>query len=284
VINVHPGPRRIAHTWAKRGGTVITSQSVEEISHDDERSLRRFNLIVGVLHLAQAAIMLRLSNDFALPVTRTFLDGQPGTEPQSVDWFDVRLGPLVAIFLLLAAIDHLLVASPILNGTYNRLLARKRNDIRWIEYSVSASLMIVLIAMITGVSDIAALVAIAGVNACMLFFGMLQERMSSPGDAEVNWLPFVFGCLAGAVPWVIIALQVYSSEDLATGNGVPGFVYGIMVSLFILFNSFAVNMVLQYRQVGRWRSYLFGEKAYITLSLVAKTALAWQVFANILIE
>lgn len=41
-------------------------------------------------------------------------------------------------------------------------------------------------------------------------------------------------------------------------------------------------MVLQYRQVGPWRDYLFGEKAYIVLSLTAKSALAWQVFAGTL--
>jgi hypothetical protein len=42
-------------------------------------------------------------------------------------------------------------------------------------------------------------------------------------------------------------------------------------------------MVLQYKQVGRWRDYLFGEKAYIVLSLTAKTALAWQIFAKTLV-
>ncbi len=239
--------------------------------------------MVGLIHLAQAGLMLALSNDFTLPVSRAYLSGPPGTQPDSAHWFDIRLGPLVAVFLLFAAADHLLCASPILNGTYNRLLAVKRNDIRWIEYSMSASLMIVLIAMITGINDAAALIAIFGVNATMLFFGMVQERMSSPGDAQVNWLPFLFGCFAGAVPWIIIAMQIWTSEDLGTGGGVPGFVYGIMISLFILFNTFAVNMVLQYKQVGKWQSYLFGERAYITLSLVAKTALAWQVFANILV-
>jgi hypothetical protein len=52
----------------------------------------------------------------------------------------------------------------------------------------------------------------------------------------------------------------------------------IYVSLFVFFNVFAVNMVLQYKQIGRWRDYVFGEKAYIVLSLVAKSLLAWQVF------
>ncbi len=43
-------------------------------------------------------------------------------------------------------------------------------------------------------------------------------------------------------------------------------------------------MVLQYKRVGKWRDSLYAERAYIVLSLVAKTALAWQVFANILID
>ncbi|MDH5294973.1 MAG: hypothetical protein OEW91_14955, partial [Acidimicrobiia bacterium] len=34
--------------------------------------------------------------------------------------------------------------------------------------------------------------------------------------------------------------------------------------------------------IGRWRDYLFGERFYILLSLVAKSALAWQVFGGTL--
>jgi hypothetical protein len=256
-----------------------------EVAADEQFDrLRTINLIVGLIHLAQAGLMLALSNDFSLPVTRSFLSGPPGSDPQSAHAFDVPLGPLVALFLLFAAVDHLLTASPVLNSVYNRLLRKQRNDIRWIEYSMSASLMIVLIAMITGVSDLGALIAIGGVNACMLFFGLLQERTSKPSDPEIDWMPFIYGCFAGAVPWVVIALYVATAEDLGTGGGVPGFVYGILISLFLLFNSFAVNMVLQYKRVGPWRDYLFGEKAYLTLSLVAKSALAWQVFANVLID
>lgn len=244
--------------------------------------LRAFNLVVGLIHLVQGVAMLVLSNGFSLPITRGFLTGPPGTEPTQETWFSVELGPAVALFLFLAAIDHLLMAAPGLNSWYKGMLANERNDARWIEYSISASLMIVLIAMITGVTDIGALIAIAGVNACMLFFGLMHEVMNPKGYTRVNWMPFIYGCFAGAVPWVVIALQIASSED--KGSGPPGFVYGIIVSLFLLFNSFAVNMVLQYKRVGPWRNYLYGEKAYIVLSLVAKSLLAWQVFANVLID
>jgi hypothetical protein len=96
----------------------------------------------------------------------------------------------------------------------------------------------------------------------------------------VIWLPFVFGCIAGAVPWIAIAVQIGYSQN-QTGN-VPGFVFAIFVSLFVFFNSFAANMLLQYKRVGPWRNYLFGERAYLVLSLVAKSLLAWQIFASTL--
>jgi hypothetical protein len=62
----------------------------------------------------------------------------------------------------------------------------------------------------------------------------------------------------------------------------PAFVYVIFSTLFIFFNRFALNMVLQYRKVGKWADYLYGEKVYVLLSLTAKSLLAWQVFAGTL--
>jgi hypothetical protein len=59
-------------------------------------------------------------------------------------------------------------------------------------------------------------------------------------------------------------------------------VYAIIPTIFVFFNTFAINMLLQYKKVGRWKNYLFGERVYIVLSLTAKTALAWQIFAGTL--
>jgi hypothetical protein len=246
--------------------------------------LRPFNLIVGLVHLAQAIALLLLSNDFTLPITARFIAGPPGSDftPQEVLW-NVPIGPAVAVFLLLAAIDHLLMAVPGVWPWYRDNIARQINKARWWEYSISASIMIVLIALVTGVSDVGAIVAIAGANVAMILFGLVMETVNRPDD-PVDWAPFIFGCIAGAVPWVVIAIQVIGAESRAEGSGIPTFVYGIIVSLFLLFNSFAFNMVLQYTRVGWWRDYVYGEKAYIVLSLTAKTALAWQIFANTLID
>ena len=137
--------------------------------------------------------------------------------------------------------------------------------------------MIVLISQLTGISDIAALLAISGINASMILFGALQEKYEKPGKPSL--LPFWFGSFAGIIPWIAIVIYVW-----APGLNVspPGFVYGIIISLFLFFNCFAVNMILQYKKVGPWRDYLFGEKTYIILSLTAKALLAWQVFFPVL--
>jgi hypothetical protein len=238
------------------------------------RRLRLGNALLAVLHAGQAAVILALSNDFGLPVTLDFLEGPPGTEPATDTLFDLPVGPAVAAFLLLAAVDHGLMAAPRGRDWYERNLARGINPARWYEYSLSASLMIVLIAMLTGVGNAAALIGLFGVNAAMILFGLQMERSNPPGQ-PVDWRPFLYGCVLGAVPWAAIALQLGYSESQ---GDVPTFVFGIFVSLLVLFFSFAVNMALQYGRVGPWRSSLFGEAGYLVLSLAAKSALAWQVF------
>ncbi len=244
------------------------------------RRLRLFNVVVGLIHAGQAVVLLAIASDAALPVTVGFLEGPPGSgDYGQTELFELAFAPAVAGFLLLAAVDHLLVAAPRVAGWYAANVAAGRNPARWWEYSISASLMVVLITMLAGVSEAAALVAVFGVNAAMILFGLAMERVNRPGR-DVDWRLFAYGCLAGAVPWVVIGLQLAVTES--EGGDVPGFVFAIFVTLFVLFNSFAVNMVLQYRRVGRWRDPAFAEAAYIVLSLAAKSALAWQVYAGAL--
>jgi hypothetical protein len=253
--------------------------SVAEPDASQASSLRRANAGAAVLHALQAAAVLLLATDFALPVTASYMAGPPGTPPlDPVVLFDIPTGLAVAGFLALSALAHLLVCTAWWQR-YVADLGRQRNPARWVEYSLSSSLMIVLIAQLVGISDVAALVALFGVNAAMILFGWLQERYERPGSG--GWLPFGFGCVAGVVPWLAITIYLLSPGSTSSASP-PGFVYGIFASLFVFFNVFALNQWLQYRAKGRWQDYLFGEKAYIVLSLTAKSALAWQIFAGTL--
>lgn len=258
-------------------------------------SLRRFNLAMGVLHLVSGGAMVALSNDFSLEVSTIALGGPPGTplsEGVVNSVFDVPLAIGTASFLFLSAFFHFLIASPWGFPRYVDELSKGRNRFRWVEYSISSTLMILMICLVTGITDLAALIGIAFANISMILFGWLMEvgnnglMHGADGSPERGsrawWSPFWFGCVAGVGPW--LALGVYLAVNVSQLDaGPPAFVYGIIVSLFVFFNSFAVNQWLQFAQVGKWRNYLVGERTYIVLSLVAKSVLAWQIFANVLI-
>ncbi len=246
------------------------------------QTIRRYNLIAGIFHLAQMLVVLALANDFSLPIVARYMSGPPGsTFAEPVVLLDTPVGYAVATFLGLSAFFHFLVISPKFFARYSAGLLAQRNYFRWVEYSMSSSVMIVLIAQITGVSDVAALISIFGVNASMILFGWLQEKYEQPGNG--GWLPFIFGCIAGAVPWIAIIFYVLSIGG-AGETSAPAFVYGIVFSIFAFFNTFAIVQYLQYKKVGKWSDYLRGEKTYITLSLIAKSALAWQIFISTLVE
>lgn len=241
------------------------------------RRLRVLNAAAFVLLAAEGVYMLAASNSLALPVTAEFLSTDPvqATGPAPPETlFSLRIGPTVAVFLLLAAIDHAIVAAPMVHRWYERWIDRRANYARWIEYSVSASIMIVLIGVFVGIRDVAAVAAIFAANSGMILFGLLMERHQQPGHTD--WSAFWFGSVIGLVPWVLIASYV------AQPPAVPGFVYAITIVQFALFSSFAVNMALQYAQVGWWCDYIHGEVGYIVLSLSAKSLLAWLIFANVL--
>ena len=241
-------------------------------------NLRRWNIAMGILHAVQGFLVLFLANDFALPVTATFLEDAPGLAPPVLtEIFEIRIAWGVAAFLFLSAIAHFYLISPLGYRRYIDDLEKNRNYARWVEYSLSSSIMVVLIAMLPGITDVAALGAIFGVNATMILFGWLFEKYEEPG--KPNWLSYWFGVFAGAVPWIVIGVYIWGPG--AAGEP-PAFVYGIFFSLFVFFNTFAINQVLQYRKVGKWADYLYGEKVYVVLSLTAKSALAWQVFGGTL--
>lgn len=261
--------------------------SRETVSISDARlaKLRYFNLVMGFIHLVSGALMVILGNDFELEISTFSLNGPPGTPLSDGTLYSVLGVPLAwgtAAFLLLSAFFHFLIASPIGFGKYSSELRRGRNRFRWIEYALSSTLMIVLIALITGITDLAALIAIAFVNVAMILFGWIMEMVNAP-DRPTWWTPFWFGSIAGIGPWIAIAVYLVVNINQEGAESPPGFVYAILITIFVLFNIFAINQWLQYRKVGKWSDYVYGEIIYIVLSLVAKSLLAWQIFANTLI-
>lgn len=243
--------------------------------------LRRFNLLMAFLHLGQGIAMLLVSSSFSLPVMASFLKFDFATQklvPSSRELFSLRIGPMVAGFLFLSSLAHFILTLPKVNEWYNKNLQHGINYARWIEYAFSSSLMIIVIAMLVGIYDAASLILIFFLNASMILFGWMME-LHNQTTKKTDWTAFIFGCISGIATWLAIGLYLWNP---GSDTKAPNFVYWIYFSIFLFFNCFAVNQYLQYKKIGKWADYLYGERAYIVLSLVAKSLLAWQVFAGTL--
>jgi hypothetical protein len=246
------------------------------------KGLRRFNAIMGFLHLVQGVFMIVASNDTTYPIFTNFLSFNVDTQslaPQPELLYELRFGPAVAMFLLISAVAHFYL-STVGYKRYVRDLEKHMNPTRFYEYALSSSLMIVLIGMLVGLWDLGALILIFGINATMNLFGIMMEYHNQYTQ-KTNWTSFIYGCFAGILPWVVIAIYFYGSVNSSDAKP-PDFVYAIVPTLFVFFNIFAINMVLQYKKIGKWKDYLFGERFYIILSLTAKSVLAWIIFAGTL--
>jgi hypothetical protein len=254
------------------------------VSTITDSRLWRYNLGACVLHYGQGLLMLVASQgvpgvkSFTKELTTSFLVFDPETRTlvsKTKNIGSVQIGLAAAIFLLLSAVAHAYVL--VFWKIYIQDISKQINRARWYEYALSSSVMICAIAMLFGCYDINSLILMFFVNASMNLFGLMMERLNPAGRTSVDWTPFVFGCIAGVAPWIVVLSYFLGGGNYAQ---IPSFVYGILLGYFLFFNTFPVNMVLQYARLGKWADYRFGELSYITLSLVSKSFLAWLVFGG----
>jgi hypothetical protein len=207
--------------------------------------LRTFNAVMGVLHLVQGVFMWAISNNTTYPVFTNFLRFDTATRslvPNPAQVYELRFGPAVAVFLLISAVAHFSLAT----FGYNWYVAKLKsgmNPARFYEYALSSSLMIVLIGMLVGVTDLGALILLFGINATMNLFGIMME-LHNQTTAKTDWTAFIYGCLAGIVPWIVIFVSFYGALGTSDAKP-PAFVYAIVPTIFVFFSIFAVNMFLQ---------------------------------------
>ena len=289
-----------------------------QVNQEEYKNLRLWNLIMGILHFVQGFLMLFLSSERLVDVNLwlpkvTDLSREVNLQPEF--WYSVNLGYVISSFLFLSAIAHFVTILPSVYEWYLKSLVAKINMIRWYEYALSSSVMVYVIAMLSGVRDGMMLFLLVGINACMNLFGAAMEQHNSSlrklsilkqtkksnveeididldEDTEFKpaWANFVYGSFAGVLPWIVMGLYfVVSLDRLGDVEELPDqvrealdTVRWIFPTLFVFFNLFAINMILQYKKIGPWKKYLFGEKAYIVLSLLAKSFLAWFIWGGTL--
>lgn len=182
-----------------------------------------------------------------------------------VDLWNPSIFSFLGAFSLITSVFHAIYF--VLDGNH-------RTSLRFVEYSVTATIMAVIIAILTSIDNVYTLIGIAGLTMSTMLFGLIQEN----APAGTTAIPFVLGCVPYLFMWIIISWQFIRA---ATTLDVPDFVVAIFVLEVLLFSSFAV---VQY--LNKVMDKRIGDKAadgvYNLLSLTSKMILVWVSFGGIL--
>jgi len=263
-------------------------------------TLRAWNVAMFLFHSALAAATLAVGNrSLTVPIYKTALvfsfldepasadaDGERGwvITPEYVEQGSLPFTWLVAVFFLLSAAFHLLNAT-LLWGYYVRQLEACLTPTRWVEYTLSAPVMIVLISYSLGVRGRDVLLANFVLVATTMPFGYWTELVARPRSAD-EWqrplrerlLPWAIGHLPQTTAWFLILLNFYDGQS-GSSERAPWFVHLILWGELLLFYSFGFAALLS--QVYAPRLFWRGELAFQVLSLVSKGLLGMVLLANV---
>lgn len=164
------------------------------------------------------------------------------------------------------------------------------NPLRFIEYSISASIMLVCIGLLTGIRNENELIAIAVLCTICQIFGLMAEVTS---DLAIRYLCHIAGWFSLMVSygfiWLYYGIANYQGSQRDPPRSAPDVVHIVVTLLFVLFNSFGVVQTTQMCCRGNKKSILYrwvgkeSEMSYVFLSLVAKTLLGWLIYSNVLV-
>ena len=284
----------------------------------NDYAYKKYNYFAIFGHFASAATMLALlsgKSSVVVPFTETYaaytnklsnvscplgsrtFDTSDGafcittvTKPVSCDedyCYGIDLGLLIISFHVLSFIFQLGAEStnwcgPILGYKYDDMIADNKNPLRFVEYSFSASIMLLAIAVLNGVTDINLLTSIAVLTASCQLSGLAVEFID---NIKIKWLIHLTGWLQFCWAYGIIFHAFFRSIKSANDNDTPGppsFVFIIVIVLFLLYASFGFVQLIELIKGDNFNKYT-KEKSYVILSLSAKLILGWMIFSNVLV-
>lgn len=211
------------------------------------------------------------------------------TKPVSCDddgnCYGIDLGWLIISFHILSFVFQSAAAltnytGPILGYQYSEMITLNKNPLRFIEYSFSASVMLIAIALLNGVTDINLITSIAILTSACQLCGLAVEYVE---QRSIKWLLHITGWMQFCWAYGIIGHAFFKSIEVAEengGSGPPSFVYVIVIALFLLYASFGFVQLLELSiELNPYTK----ETSYVILSLTAKLLLGWMIFSNVLI-
>lgn len=176
-------------------------------------------------------------------------------------------------------------ASLIWHKYYYSLLENKSNWLRWAEYSITASLMWLVLAQSFAFVEYVQLVLSTTMIAITMASGITVEYVARPSattDAWTTALPIRLAfLLPGILLYGVAAVTLVVCLATTLDAALPVFVIPTALVTLGLFESFSIVLIWQqFAPPSRW---IIGEYWYLALSLISKAFLGISLLANVLI-
>jgi hypothetical protein len=200
--------------------------------------------------------------------TVSFLFGEGG--PKVVNSSESLKAIIVTIFFL-TAIFHLYYWK---SKNYTKEINSGKNRIRWVEYAITASMMIYVYSILSGVKDLYSTFFIVCLNIVMMSFGYFLEITKDP---QAKLSAIIMGFFILTLIFSVAYYQFVANIEVAKDTfDIPDWVYAIVIAMIFWWISFGVVAVLYYRASLKGKvDYKRYEKYYIFLSFVSKAFMGY---------
>lgn len=256
AVEGHPEDTIVIHTTPEKlkeaERQLLEIQNLNEIPY----SLYKYSMRACIFQFSQAAVLYYFASQSS---TRWFWytsyaepeDGALSQPPQAPETEQIAAFSILwysPIFITLSGIEH--GCCLYFRDTYLYYIARNQNPFRWTEYTFSASLMRVMIAQLAGVTDIHLLLCTFVLTALVIQLGAAHEVFNAKARADgyaQNWRCFVLSWVAQMTSWFII-FNYFGVR--VSGGSQPGFIWVVMILMFLLDSSFAIVFTLQWKKIA----------------------------------
>ena len=259
------------------------------------RAANAFAMLAQLLTVAALVVLIgvgRLSLRIPLDQRYIIFDEDMNTTKDTAEFANLTIAWVLFAMCTLTAISHGLTILPGIFDTYYSLGVAGFNAFVWVEYSLTSTLMTLVLLMLTGVTELSSALPLAAfLGFTNLLGGLVPEYAQYSSTLRkptfhTTWLPFVISGPMSLMPWITILAYFWVSV-VVSDAAVPLWLWFSFIGTFFQFNSFGFVFLAQRiteTNGAKWvkRMPYVWMIAYAGLSLSSKMFLTWFFIGGVL--
>ena len=244
----------------------MASKNVLEFS-----SLKLLLRVTTFFLVAETIFILENGFIYDVQIIQSFSSSVDGAGVETLDLIEIRLNVWVAFLLSVSAATYFVLSTTGF-GWYIKNIRHRINYMRWLHHAISTSLMIAIVALLSGINSLLSLMMIILVSVAVTMSGLLME-MANERRRNVIWGAYKLAVSLIASGWLVMMIT-FLSIYWSTNRSLPAELLALYIIVTVLVATFSITMWFHYKRIGPWKDYLYSEKMYIVVNFLAKTAFA----------